>query len=51
MNVNFGLFPPMDLVTTPNGKKRKLRGRERKMAYAARALESFAGWAGVMKAA
>ena len=50
MNVNFGLFPPMDLVTTPNGKKRKLRGRERKMAYAARALESFAGWAGVMKA-
>ena len=51
MNVNFGLFPPMDLVTTPNGKKRKLRGRERKMAYAARALESFTGWAGVMKAA
>ena len=51
MNVNFGLFPPMDLVTTPNGKKRKLRGRERKMAYAARALESFAGWAGVMRAA
>ena len=51
MNVNFGLFPPIDLVTTPNGKKRKLRGRERKMAYAARALESFAGWAGVMKAA
>ena len=51
MNVNFGLFPPMDLVTTPNGKKRKLRGRERKMAYAAWALESFAGWAGVMKAA
>ena len=51
MNVNFGLFPPMDLVTTPNGKKRKLRGRERKMAYAARALESFAGWAGVIKAA
>ena len=51
MNVNFGLFPPMDLVTSPNGKKRKLRGRERKMAYAARALESFAGWAGVMKAA
>ncbi|MGC6497013.1 MAG: methylenetetrahydrofolate--tRNA-(uracil(54)-C(5))-methyltransferase (FADH(2)-oxidizing) TrmFO [Candidatus Puniceispirillaceae bacterium] len=51
MNVNFGLFPPIDLVTTPNGKKRKLRGRERKMAYAARALESFAGWAGVMKIA
>ena len=51
MNVNFGLFPPIDLMTIPNGKKRKLRGRERKMAYAARALESFAGWAGIMKAA
>ena len=51
MNVNFGLFQPIDLVTTPNGQKRKLRGRERKKAYAARALESFAGWAGVMKAA
>lgn len=51
MNVNFGLFPPIDLVITPNGKKRKLRGRERKMAYSARALDSFAGWAGLMKAA
>lgn len=51
MNVNFGLFPPIDLVTTPTGKKRKLRGRERKIAYAARAIESFAGWAGIMKAA
>ena len=51
MNVNFGLFPPIDLVTAPNGKKRKLRGRERKVAYATRALESFAGWANVMKAA
>ena len=51
MNVNFGLFPPIDFVTTPNGKKRKLRGRDRKIAYAARALESFAGWAGVIKAA
>ena len=51
MNVNFGLFPPIDLVITPNGKKRKLRGRERKMAYSERALDSFAGWAGLMKAA
>ena len=51
MNVNFGLFPPIDLAITPNGKKRKLRGRERKMAYSARALDSFASWAGIMKAA
>ena len=51
MNVNFGLFPPIDLAITPNGKKRKLRGRERKMAYSARALDSFASWAGIMTAA
>ena len=51
MNVNFGLFPPIDLVTTPNGKKRKLRGRDRKAAYAARALASFTGWSSRMMAA
>ncbi len=36
MNVNFGLFPPLD------GKRRK--GRERKQAMAARALDDLAGW-------
>ena len=41
MNVNFGLFPN---IQPPEGK-RKLRGRERKMAYAARAIDSFKGWA------
>ena len=51
MNVNFGLFPPIDLVTTPNGKKRKLRGRDRKAAYASRALASFTGWSSRMMAA
>ena len=51
MNVNFGLFPPIELVVTPNGKKRKLRGRERKAAYASRALASFSGWSSVTKAA
>ena len=50
MNVNFGLFPPIELQITPNGKKRKLRGRERKMAYASRALASFSGWAKEMAA-
>ena len=38
MNVNFGLFPPIELMVTPNGKTRKLRGRERKAAYASRCL-------------
>ncbi len=51
MNVNFGLFPPIELLVTPNGKKRKLRGRERKAAYASRALASFSGWSLVTKAA
>ena len=50
MNVNFGLFPPIELVVAPNGKKRKLRGRERKAVYASRALASFSGWSSVTKA-
>ena len=51
MNVNFGLFPPIELVVTPNGKKRQLRGRERKAVYASRALASFSGWSSMTKAA
>ena len=42
MNVNFGLFPDIQ----PPAGKRKLKGRDRKLAYAARALQSFRGWAG-----
>ncbi len=42
MNVNFGLFPDIH----PPAGKRKLKGRDRKLACAARALESFRGWAG-----
>lgn len=37
MNVNFGLFPPMET-------KKKLKGRDRKHAYAARALDETASW-------
>jgi len=40
MNVNFGLFPP---PPTPEGK-RKIKGRERKLAYATRALNDLEGW-------
>ena len=36
MNINFGLFPPL---TIKNNKK--LKGRERKVAYASRSLESM----------
>ena len=37
MNVNFGLFPPMETT-------KKLRGRDRKNAYAARALDDTQSW-------
>ena len=46
MNVNFGLFPPIDAAVS--GGKRKLRGRDRKLAYASRALDSFSGWSAAM---
>ena len=44
MNVNFGLFPPVPPTITPNGKKRYLKGRDRKAAYAQRALEMMQNW-------
>ena len=40
MNVNFGLFPPPPI---PEGK-RKIKGRERKLAYATRALNDLEKW-------
>ena len=43
MNVNFGLFP--DLENAGTGKRR-LRGRDRKAAYAKRALLSMKDWSG-----
>jgi methylenetetrahydrofolate--tRNA-(uracil-5-)-methyltransferase len=47
MNVNFGLFPPLEMVAVEGKKNRKLRGRDRKAAYAGRALSSLAKWANV----
>ena len=47
MNVNFGLFPPLEMVTVEGKNPRKLRGRDRKAAYAGRALSSLAKWADV----
>ena len=49
MNVNFGLFPPIDKSTLkkPEGQKR-WRGKEKQTAkkrvYAARALNDFRSW-------
>jgi methylenetetrahydrofolate--tRNA-(uracil-5-)-methyltransferase len=45
MNVNFGLFPPVEPQITANGKKRRLKGRDRKQAMAARALADVGTWA------
>jgi len=41
MNVNFGLFPPVD-ATDEKGKR--LRGRKRKQAMSNRALKDFDAW-------
>jgi len=35
MNVNFGLFPPLE---------KRVKKRDRKKAYADRARQAFAGW-------
>ena len=44
MNINFGLFPEIEPIITPNGKKRYLKGIERKEAYSRRALEKLNDW-------
>ena len=48
MNVNFGLFPPLDQIPThgPDGKRLrgKEKGRAKKRVQAARALERFQVW-------
>ena len=43
MNINFGLFPPIDLR---NEKGRRVKGRARKQAMAHRALDDLAAWIG-----
>jgi methylenetetrahydrofolate--tRNA-(uracil-5-)-methyltransferase len=46
MNVNFGLFPPVEIPKTPDGKR--LRGKDkqiaRKRAYTERAKADFIAW-------
>ena len=43
MNVNFGLFPPID---GRDARGRKLKGLDRKKAYTSRAKADFGGWLG-----
>lgn len=48
MNVNFGLMPEPDedmlFEITPNGKRRRLKGKDRKLAYSTRARRDFDLW-------
>jgi methylenetetrahydrofolate--tRNA-(uracil-5-)-methyltransferase len=41
MNVNFGLFPPLEVF---GEKGKRLKGRSRKQAMSIRALLDFDGW-------
>ena len=41
MNVNFGLFPP---VEDKDERGKRVRGRKRKQAMSARALRDFDAW-------
>ena len=54
MNINFGLFPVPEnpFITMPNGKRKKLKGKDRKKAYTSRALNDLQNWLGeIQKAA
>ena len=44
MNINFGLFPTLEKTKTFNGKTRRLKGRERKIALSKRALTDIKVW-------
>ncbi len=46
MNINFGLFPPPDnpFQIMPNGKRKKLKGKDRKKAYTNRAKKNLLEW-------
>ena len=44
MNINFGLFPELPPVMTAKGKRRRLKGLEKKEALTARALAAAERW-------
>ena len=52
MNVNFGLFPPVEIPKGPDGKKPRGKDKQiaRKHAYTARALRDLDQWLGVAPA-
>lgn len=44
MNINFGLLPTIAFEITTNGKRKKLKGRDRKKAYTERASKDIQAW-------
>lgn len=44
MNINFGLFPPLEPQRTENGKIKRFKGRDRKKAMSERALQDIESW-------
>ena len=44
MNINFGLFPRIPPLITENGKKKKVKGKDRKKAMSDRALAALDEW-------
>ena len=52
MNVNFGLFPPVEIAKGADGKKPRGKDKQaaRKHAYTSRALRDFDQWLGVVPA-
>lgn len=44
MNINFGIFPTISGEVTANGKFRKIKGADRKLAYSQRALTELETW-------
>lgn len=49
MNINFGLFPEIEPIITANGKKRYLKGIQKKQAISKRAQETIKGWVDAIK--
>ena len=49
MNINFGLFPNLEPEITAKGKKRYLKGSERKIAYCKRAKIALDNWLKLVK--
>ncbi|MFV0626906.1 MAG: methylenetetrahydrofolate--tRNA-(uracil(54)-C(5))-methyltransferase (FADH(2)-oxidizing) TrmFO [Alphaproteobacteria bacterium] len=44
MNITFGLFPEVDATKEINGKRKKIKGIERKKLYTERAMETISEW-------